>query len=95
MDTGTWIALAAVLVSVVALLLGSHRDTKSDAAQDAAGAARMETKLDTISAGVEDIRVEIRSTRERVNTLSERVSAVESSCKSAHHRLDQLENRHD
>ena len=40
--------------------------------------------------GVEDIRVEMRGTRGRIDTISERLSAVESSCKSAHHRLDQM-----
>ena len=40
--------------------------------------------------GVEDIRVEMRGMRGRIDTLSERLSAVESSCKSAHHRLDQM-----
>lgn len=89
MEIGTVIALGAVIISFVGLMLSQRKDTR----QDAAGSARMETKLDGIASGVEDIRVEMRTTRERVNGLSERVSAVESSCKSAHHRLDQLEQR--
>lgn len=89
METGVIVALGALLVSVMGLLLSGRKDTRTDAA----GSARMETKLDGIASGVEDIRVEMRTTRERVNGLSERLSAVESSCKSAHHRLDQLENR--
>lgn len=87
METGTIIALVAMLVSAVGLLLTTRKDTR----QDAAGTARLETKLDNISAGVEDIRVEIRTMRDRVGALSERVSAVENSCKSAHHRLDMIE----
>lgn len=87
METGTIIALVAMLVSALGLLLSTRKDTR----QDAAGTARMETKLDNISAGVEDIRVEIRTMRDRVGALSERVSAVENSCKSAHHRLDMIE----
>ena len=91
MDTGVIVALGALIISALGLLLSTRKDTRSDAA----GTARMETKLDGIASGVEDIRVEMRTTRERVNGLSERLSAVESSCKSAHHRLDQLENRHE
>ena len=87
METGTIIALVAMLVSALGLLLSSRKESR----QDAAGTARMETKLDNISAGVEDIRVEIRTMRDRVGALSERVSAVENSCKSAHHRLDMIE----
>lgn len=87
METGTIIALVAMLVSALGLLLSTRKESR----QDAAGTARMETKLDNISAGVEDIRVEIRTMRDRVGALSERVSAVENSCKSAHHRLDMIE----
>ena len=86
MDTSVVLSIAAVLVSLIGLLLNTRKDTRSDAA----GSARMETKLDGISSGVEDIRVEIRSMRGRVDGLAERISAVESSCKSAHHRLDQM-----
>jgi outer membrane murein-binding lipoprotein Lpp len=86
METSTILSLAAVIVSLVGLLLSSRKTTRDDAA----GSARVEAKLDGISSGVEDIRVEMRTVRSRVESLAERVSAVESSCKSAHHRLDQL-----
>ena len=86
METSTILSLAAVIVSLAGLLLSSRKTTRDDAA----GSARVEAKLDGISSGVEDIRVEMRTVRSRVESLAERVSAVESSCKSAHHRLDQL-----
>ena len=90
MDTSTLLSIAAVLVSLVGLLLSGRKGTR----EDAAGTARLEAKLDSISSGVEDIRVETRTTRGRVDALSERVAAVESSCRSAHHLLDQLRNHH-
>ena len=86
MDISAILSLAAVAVSLVGLLLSTRKTTRDDAA----GSARLETKLDSISSGVEDIRVETRAMRGRVDGLAERLSAVESSCKSAHHRLDQL-----
>ena len=86
METSAILSLAAVLVSLVGLLLNTRKSTRDDAA----GNARLETKLDSISSGVEDIRVETRTMRGRVDGLAERLSAVESSCKSAHHRLDQM-----
>ncbi len=87
MDTTVIISALALVVSGAALLLNSRKESRADAA----GSARVEAKLDSIGAGVEDIRVEMRTIRSRVDGLSERVSAVESSVKSAHHRLDQLE----
>lgn len=87
MDTTVVISALALVVSGAALLLNSRKESRADAA----GSARVEAKLDSIGAGVEDIRVEMRTIRSRVDGLSERVSAIESSVKSAHHRLDQLE----
>lgn len=87
METGVIISLVAVLISAVGLLLTGRKGTR----EDAAGTARLEAKLDSISSGVEDIRVETRTMRSRVDGLAERLSAVERDCKNAHHRLDQLQ----
>lgn len=87
METGVIISLVAVVISAVGLLLNGRKDTR----EDAAGTARLEAKLDSISSGVEDIRVETRTVRSRVDGLAERVSAVERDCRNAHHRLDQLQ----
>lgn len=87
METGVIISLVAVLISAVGLLLTGRKGTR----EDAAGTARLEAKLDSISSGVEDIRVETRTMRSRVDGLAERLSAVERDCRNAHHRLDQLQ----
>jgi len=90
MDIGIYISLGAVVISFVGLVLSGRKTTREDAAQG----AKLDAQLSSIAGGVEDIRVEIRSTRERLNGISERLSAVESSCKSAHHRLDMMEGKH-
>lgn len=77
----------AVLISIVGLLMTGRKDTRAEASNN----AKVEAKLDSISGGVEDIRVEIRSMRTRMDSFSERLAYVESSCKAAHHRLDQLQ----
>ena len=89
METATIISLCAVAVSFLGLILNSRKETR----QDAASTAEMKATLGNISNGVEDIRVELRTMRGRVDGLAERLSAVESSCKSAHHRLDTLQHR--
>lgn len=87
MDIKDILSAVAVLLSLAALLLNSRKETR----QDAAGTARLEAKLDSISSGVEDIRVETRTMRSRVDGLAERLSAVERDCKTLNHRLDQLQ----
>lgn len=90
METAIIVSLGALLVSALGLLLNGRKESR----QDAASGARIETKLDSIGTGVEEIRVEIRTIRSRVDALGERVSAVEASCKSAHHRLDEIKGGH-
>ena len=74
METGTIIALGSLLVAFIALLAGARRDTRGEAASQ----AQVNAKLDSIAGGVDDIRVEQRAMRERLDG------------KSAHHRLDQM-----
>jgi len=90
MDVGIYISLGAVVISLVGLVLSGRKTTRDDAAQT----AKLDAQLSSIAGGVEDIRVDIRSTRERLDGISERLSAVESDCKSAHHRLDMIEGKH-
>lgn len=90
MEVAVIVSLGALAVSIVGLLMNGRKESRADAA----GSARIETKLDSIGSGVEDIRVEIRTIRGRVDALAERVSAVEASCRSAHHRLDEIKGGH-
>jgi outer membrane murein-binding lipoprotein Lpp len=89
-DISTIISLGAVLIAFLGLVLSGRKETRSDAAES----ARLNAKLDGISNGVEDIRVELRTMRGRVDSIAERLSSVEASCKSAHHRLDTIMKVH-
>ena len=86
MKTELLVALGGFLVAFVTLLLSARKDTRGDAANQAQPMA----KLDSIAGGVDDIRVEQRAMRERLDGYAERLARVESSVKSAHHRLDQI-----
>lgn len=89
MQVGIVISAGALIVSLVALILNSRKDTRADAAQNAA----TQTKLDNLIAGVTDIRVEVRSMRESINDHSERLARVEARSESNTHRIDLLEKK--
>lgn len=89
MDTGVIISIGALLVSLVGLLLNSRRDTRTDAATNAI----IQTKLDSVISGVDDIRVEMRTMRESINDHGERLARVEARAQSNTHRLDTLEGK--
>ena len=87
------IAAGALLVALVTLLINRNRDSKSDTKEATTTQVKTMAKLDSIANGVDDIRIEQRAMRDRVDTLAERMAGVESSAKSAHHRLDELEGK--
>ena len=81
MDISQVIAFVALVVAVLGLLGNSRKDTRSDAA----ALATIETKLNTLISGVDDIRVENKSLQkelykhgEQIVELKARVQALEN-----------------
>lgn len=89
MDTSTLISLGAFLVAVIGLTLNGRKDTRTEAATTAI----IQTKLDTLIGGVDEIRVETRSLRQEISSHGERLAALEARSKSNTHRLDALEGK--
>ena len=89
METGTIISLAAVAISFIALIVNGRKETRSDAA----ALARIDTSLNTLNSGVNDIRVDLRSMRESLNDHSERLARVEARAENNTHRLDIVEGK--
>ena len=87
MQTGEIISIVAVLISFVALVLNSRKDTRADAAQN----ATIQTKLDSVKAGVDDIRVDLRTMQTSLGDHSERLARVEAKAENNAKRLDKLE----
>ena len=89
MDAGTIISIIAVVVAFAGFLLNSRKDTRSDAAANAI----VQAKLDSLINGVDDIRVEMRSTRDTVGEHGERLAKVEARAANMEHRLDIVEGK--
>ncbi|MGL5713679.1 MAG: hypothetical protein ACRCXT_24035 [Paraclostridium sp.] len=79
--------VSGVIISFFTLQRGAKQDTKKDAAESTAVAV----KLDYISKGVDDIRLDIKSTNREVDALKEKFARHDESLKSAHKRIDNLE----
>lgn len=89
LEVGIIVSLGAFVVSFIGLILSGRKDTR----QDAAANAVIQTKLDGISSGVDDIRIEMRTMRESINDHGERLARVEARSQSNSHRLDTLEGK--
>lgn len=83
-----------LLCSIVGAVLGIwsySRASKKDTKEESRDFTRVEAKLDYVSKGVDDIRLDIKATDRKVSEVTERLTRVEESTKSAHHRIDNIE----
>lgn len=69
----------------------NQKNIKNDATRDAV----IETKLDNIHSGVEDIRIDLRANERQIGALGERVTRVEESTKQAHKRISDMKGGED
>ena len=88
-----WIALGSLVVALVAVIRSSKKESREDTRADAEEKARTNAKLDSINNGVDEIRLEYRAMRQRVDAMAIDIATNKSSCSSAHHRIDGLESR--
>ena len=90
----------ALLISVISVCFSvyfglknsKHTDSK-DIEERVADSTRINVKLDNINQTTVEIKQEIASMRDDIKSHNDRLIKVEESIKSAHHRLDTLENR--
>lgn len=93
-----WTSIVAVVGTVCSIVFGylafarnKHQDEMSDGVQT----GTILSELGYVKSGVDDIKAETREQRKTNTELYSRMSAVESSTKQAHHRIDRLEQRNE
>lgn len=92
-----WKALAmligavGVLSGIILGWLGRSRSVKQDIQADAGQDGFLRANVDYIRHSVDEMRLEVREHGRRFDGLAERVTRIEESTKSAHHRLERLE----
>lgn len=89
---GTDIALVCSIIGTFlasyAALRNNKKDTKEETKEEVQSLTKVETKIDYISKGVDDIRVDFKVQAKEISDMKERLIKVEESSKSAHHRID-------
>ena len=87
------ISFVSVAFSVYFGLKNSRRTDTKDIEERVKENTRINTKLDSIGQTTQEIKTEISSMREDIKSHNDRLIKVEESCKSAHRRIDGLEER--
>ncbi|MDU4415217.1 hypothetical protein GKD08_04110 [Paeniclostridium sordellii] len=83
-----------LLCTITGAMLGYmsyKKKNEKDIEDDASQKTVVATKLDYISKGVDDIRLDIKAQDTKISNVIERLIKVEESTKSAHHRIDTIE----
>lgn len=86
MSTSEIIALGALVLSAIVALANGSRNTRADAANQ----AEVKAKLDGVARGVDEIRMDMRALKNDVSAHTAKLAELEGSCKSAHHRIDEI-----
>ncbi|HFK1771768.1 TPA: hypothetical protein ACGXGV_004211 [Bacillus paranthracis] len=84
---GVFIAIVSAVIGYFSYALNRSKEIKSDGQQG----AEMKAKLEYISKGVDDIRIDQKASERQMVSFGERITRVEESSKQAHKRLDNLE----
>lgn len=85
------IALACTVIGAVISYATFQRNRGHDIRADTREEAETRTKLEYISKGVDDIRIDIKAQQRDIHELKERIIKNEASIKSAHKRIDDIE----
>ncbi|NFO31059.1 hypothetical protein FDB41_12335 [Clostridium botulinum] len=85
------IALICTILGVIMSYATFQKNKDNSIRAETKEGAIMATKLDFISQGVNNIQVKIEAQENKFVTMNERITRVEESTKSAHHRIDTIE----
>ncbi|PFW52604.1 hypothetical protein COL13_26475 [Bacillus cereus] len=86
-EVGVLIAIVSAVIGYFSYALNRSKEIKSDGQQG----AEMKAKLEYISKGVDDIRIDQKASERQMVSFGERITRVEESAKQAHKRLDNVE----
>lgn len=87
------IGIAGAILGGVLAYVAFLRNSKKDSEADGKQSGTILTELGYIKGGIDDLKSENREQRKTNTEFISRLTAVESSAKQAHKRIDRLEGR--
>ncbi|OOM17231.1 hypothetical protein CLSAB_19510 [Clostridium saccharobutylicum] len=97
---GLIVTFLSLIVAYLSYNLGKRKEDKQEVKEDTTTQTSLKMQLEYISKGIDDIKsdmkdmkIDAKATDKALGELSIRVTRVEESEKSAHKRLNELEQR--
>ncbi|MGL4569627.1 MAG: hypothetical protein ACRCVJ_01015 [Clostridium sp.] len=92
-DITVIVGMGCTVVGAIIGIWKAKKDTDKDTREDAVKDTTALVKLDYISKGVDDIRLDIKAQDRKIQDIVIDITKLKESTKSAHHRLDNLEEK--
>ena len=80
----------SIFISLLFSVLTHRRNMKKDSETAGEGKGVLQSDVGYIKAGIDDLKHENRAVNQKLETIAERVTRVEESCKQAHKRIDEI-----
>lgn len=88
-DIAILVGVGGILIAFLGYVLNRDNSKKSSAISEAG----MKVTLDHICRVVDDIKVDVKTSKEQMNELSRNLARIEEITKSAQQRIDKLEQK--
>ena len=103
-DFTTMFGIVATMVSIIFGVTGgiigvssfaknNKKSIKEETKEETKDTVGIKSKLDYIAKGVDDIRLDLKDHARQINGLSCELAELRENCKSAHKRIDKIENK--
>lgn len=89
----TLISAVSLIIALIVALNNIRNQHYHNDSESASQTATLIVKLESIADGVNEIKADMRNMKNDVQDLRDRLIIVEQSTKSAHHRIDCIENK--
>ena len=94
------ISIIGIIISVVSLIVAAivgfanlRRSTRTDTTQQAAEMTTVIVKLEALNNSISEVKTDVRNLGNVYQEVREKLIIVEQSTKSAHRRLDSIEDK--
>ena len=90
-DITVLVGFTSTILGIAIGIIKAKRDSDKETREDAVKDTTAIVKLDYISKGVDDIRLDIKAQDRKIQDIVIDITKLKESTKSAHHRLDTIE----
>lgn len=92
-DISLLISIISVLIAGIVAITTIKRNSYHDNRDETSNLTTLIVKLENINEGVNEIKADMRNMKADIQDLRDRLIMVEQSDKSAHHRIDIIEDK--